>query len=451
MPRPAAHRPLDDPIDSLPKELVRSPQASSVSPRLPDRWVQPLMLLGLVSGSRVRRDLLRCTWVAALNELDGAARVIFVVGNGAEDATRSDVLSVRVDEQRLARTTGRRGAKIHGVSSYSTYSLYAKTMAFLRHAASQPEPVVVLGDDDIFVQPHALLSYAWTLVQAARRGADSPLGWGGSEWYAGRFDWYSWRTETMQATAYWRAHRGALFGAMANYRNCSPTGAGWIPTADGKSVVREASAPAPGQERCVGPFAFAKGPLAMLSAPVVRWLVTSERFARDVSHAAAIADGERPRGRPVDRVPQDVQMGYWLAAHPTLRYVVLPKKTGWADAFVEVTDLRRLLVGHRIPWDQMAWLTRHTRALWLRAPHVDLQLRCAGPLCPAGQCSHARQQVACAMELVVPPPTSTSAIGCTNCDCWAGEGHARVSSGGSCNFTRDYVPRLPDHCWQPRE
>ena len=85
-------------------------------------------------------------------------------------------------------------------SSYSTYSLYAKTMHFLRFAAEQPEPAVVLGDDDIFVAPRALLSYAWALTRAARdHGA---TGDGGADWYAGRFDWYSWRTETLQVTAH---------------------------------------------------------------------------------------------------------------------------------------------------------------------------------------------------------------------------------------------------------
>ena len=71
------------------------------------------------------------------------------------------------------------------------------------------------------------------------------------------------------ATAYWRSMRGALFGAQASYRNCSPTGAGWLPKPNGKGVDREATSASPGQERCVGPFAFTKGPLVMLSAPVV--------------------------------------------------------------------------------------------------------------------------------------------------------------------------------------
>ncbi len=225
--------------------------------------------------------MLRCTWVQALT-LMGGARLLFVVGEGAPDANRSDVLATPVGEQMLMRRVGAKQVKkIKGVTSYSTYSLYAKTMHFLRHAATQPEPVVVLGDDDIFVQPHALLSYAWALLREAQRPG-SPLGHGGGEWYAGRFDWYSWRTETMQATAYWRALRGALYGAMGAhgssiarppsldlplcvrgsnralaewYRNCSPTGAGWVRAADRKRVVREAPADAePPHERCVGPF-----------------------------------------------------------------------------------------------------------------------------------------------------------------------------------------------------
>ena len=78
--------------------------------------------------------------------------------------------------------------------------------------------------------------------------------------------------------------------------------------------------------------------------------------------AARLANGTRPYGRATERVPQDVQLGYWLSRHPSLRYVSLPRKTGWADAFVEVTDLRRLLVAHRVPWDQLAWLTGRTES-----------------------------------------------------------------------------------------
>ena len=440
-------------IDALQKELARAPSGSGApAPRLPTTWTQPLMLMGLVSASTTRRDVLRCTWIKLMPAR--AARILFVVGRGASDADRHDVFPVAIEELLLARQDKGSSARIRGISSYSTYSLYAKTMHFLRYAASQPEPVIVLGDDDIFVQPIALLTYVWTLLGSSHHGASSPLG---SEWYAGRFDWYSWRTETMQATAYWRALRGALYGAQYSFRNCSPSGAGWI--YQGKTIVREAAHADPGQERCVGPFAFAKGPLTVLSAPVVRWLVASARFAHDTARAASFASGTKPRGKTVDRVPQDVQMGYWLASHPTLRYVHLPKKTGWADAFVEVTDLRRLVVAHRVPWDQLAWLTQRTQHLWIRAPHVNLQLKCGGPPCPPGQCAHERQQMACAVELLLPPaeayPRESQRFvtaGCASCECWEAEGgRGRSLSGGQCNFSRAYVPQLPGHCsssWQ---
>ena len=184
---------------------------------------------------------------------------------------------------------------------------------------------------------------------------------------------------------------------------------------------------------------------------------------RDAAQAEAIANGLQPRGKNVERVPQDVQLGYWLAQHPTLRYVSLPRKTGWADAFVEVTDVRRLLVAHRVPWDQLAWLTTRTQRLWGHSRHVSLQLRCAGAPCPPGQCAHARGQVSCAAELLLPDPVANRslyatpaaratrsppplAMGCDACLCWEGRGAARRTSGGQCNFSRTYLPRLPAHC-----
>ena len=436
-------------LDVLPKLIVRS-QPGPPAPPLPTEWPSPIILMGLVSATQPRRDVLRCTWVKTLRRT-GAARVLFIIGVGAPDVHSSDVLPTPFGER---LQLGRR--KISGVSSYSTYSLYAKTMHFLKHAASQPEPVIVLGDDDVFLQPHALLGYTMAIIRASRRH-DSPLGANGGEWYAGRFDWYSWRTETMQATAYWRGLRGALYGAQEWYRNCSPTGAGWIRSGAKKLAVREAPAEVePPHERCVGPFAFAKGPLVMLSAPVVRWVVASAAFSRDVARAASIASGLKPRGRSVERVPQDVQLGYWLTQHPTLRYISLPRKTGWADAFEEVTDLRRLLIGHRIPWDQLAWLTTRTERLWSRSRAMSLTLRCAGAPCPPGQCSHARTQVSCATELLLPDPATnrssytdgepTLVMGCHNCRCWEGSGPARITSGGACNFSRTYVPRIPEHC-----
>ena len=88
--------------------------------------------------------------------------------------------------------------------------------------------------------------------------------------------------------------------------------------------------------------------------------------------------------------------------------------------------------------------------------------------------AHARGQVSCAAELIVPADNarvngsaSGSAqrhgrksdadrqaeepLGCSSCACWEGVGAARAYSGGQCNFTRTYSPTLPDHCWEPQQ
>lgn len=434
-------------LDILPKHFQRSPPGPPLPPT-PGSYDQPIMLIGIVSALQLRRDLLRCTWLRELSSI-GGTRTLFVVGANAGDSGSADVLPTHIEEQQLMRRAGRHSkqVKIHGVTSYSTYSLYAKTMHFLKYAAEQPEPIVSLVDDDVFLQPRALMSYAWTLLRASRLDSTPRGELGGGDWYAGRFDWYSWRTETLQPTAYWRGLRGALYGGSLPFRNCSPTGAGWIYGGkDGKQPLREAERPNAGAERCVGPFAFAKGPFAMLSTSAIRWLVASAAFERDVSLAAAIANGTRPRGLAVERVPQDVQMGYWLSSHPTLRYISIPRKTTWADAFVEVTDLQRLLIAHRVPWDQIGWLTSRTQRLWAVSP-ARLQFRCGGPPCPKRQCSHARGQVACAIDIVLgSAPPSLPSIGCNNCNCWEEFASGRVGAGGQCNFTRYYKPSLPTHC-----
>ena len=122
---------------------------------LPARFPRPLLLLGVVSGHALRRDVLRCTWLKALRgaRLRGAASVLFVVGINASDAGASDVLSVPVQEQLMIRKRRRAGGqsatqRFTAVSSYSTYSSYVKTVHFLRHAAGRPEPVIALADDE---------------------------------------------------------------------------------------------------------------------------------------------------------------------------------------------------------------------------------------------------------------------------------------------------------------
>ena len=104
-----------DPIDTLPKMLTRRtepPHERALQP--PPRPTAPYLLIGLVSALIGRRDALRCTWLRALRSGPhaGAARVLFVVGNGAEDAGRPDVLSTAVEEQRQSKQTGSRRVRV---------------------------------------------------------------------------------------------------------------------------------------------------------------------------------------------------------------------------------------------------------------------------------------------------------------------------------------------------
>ena len=248
-------------LDILPKHFQRSPPGPPLPPT-PGSYDQPIMLIGIVSALQLRRDLLRCTWLRELSSI-GGTRTLFVVGANAGDSGSADVLPTHIEEQQLMRRAGRHSkqVKIHGVTSYSTYSLYAKTMHFLKYAAEQPEPIVSLVDDDVFLQPRALMSYAWTLLRASRLDSTPRGELGGGDWYAGRFDWYSWRTETLQPTAYWRGLRGALYGGSLPFRNCSPTGAGWI--YGGRMVSNRyarPSGPMPGQSAASARLRLRRGP-----------------------------------------------------------------------------------------------------------------------------------------------------------------------------------------------
>ena len=476
-----ATRNVTDWLDVLPKWLRFCSSRQMHEARRPQK--KPILLLGLISGEPSRRELLRCTWMKSMST--AAVTLRFVVGRSAPEGQADDmILRVPVDEHRLMKSTvtaegGRRSATVHRSSTYSTYSSYLKLIHFLRYASSRPEPAVGIGDDDVFIQPQMLVSYIQLFLGTGMRSRSSSMEadaaqtdidaarlpphvnkWqpvnlhslNHGEWYAGLFEWYSWQTRTLQATGFHRSMLGALYGAVP--RNCSPNGAGWIP---GKQVELPTKdhPPLPGAGGCVGPFAFAKGPLALLGAPVVRWVVASAAFAFDVAQADRIAEGLVKTAWHVERIPQDVQLGFWLRAHPTLMIVNLPKRFAWADYWHDVWDLDRLLLGHRIPYDQLAWLSERSARKWKYASHLNVQLYCAGALCLSTDCAHAAGQRACAAEIAVVPTNETLTptgeplhMGCQSCSCWEGLGSAKRSSNGACNFSRTAIPELPEMCWQ---
>jgi hypothetical protein len=464
----------------------------------------------VLSGSHIRRNLVRCTWGGAMNAIPGTVRLRFVVGKNAEDSAMHDVLNVDVDEY-LQMKSAKSGQWVKNRGrTYSMYSTWVKFIWFLRYAARQPEEAVAFIDDDVFVQPHMLVAHIEVLRrQAAANPADR-------HWIAGAFEWYSVRSETFLASGWARDLQSALYKAQRPWRNCSPSGVGWNLRPQGEDTWEAPLDSRKPVDACYGPFGFIKGPLMLLSSSVIRWdlpvrcrlcsaacgvgrlslnpchptrsprplsrtklhtqslavplhphrwAVSSTTFDADVARAARLAEGRQklPLGSAkFERLPQDVMLGYWLRSFPGLRYVRLPFFSAWCEEFRHIGELRRLLVAHRVPWDQFAWLTEHTERIWrnaptLPAPPVAARMRCTGAPCQPGLCAHLQTQRACAIDLTVTvkgaeaPDGEVRAVhedaGCTRCNCWVSEGGTRSFAGGKCNFSRSAVPQLPAHCW----
>ena len=139
------------------KRLRRSINALALRRQDPPRLHQPsLLLLGIISVSVERRSLLRCTWVKMLEPLP--ARVRFVLGRNASDAGAPDTLQVPVEERLLAASSNRARTRSASGATYSSLSSFLKTYHFLKFAAGEPEPLVGLADDDVFISPQMLVA-----------------------------------------------------------------------------------------------------------------------------------------------------------------------------------------------------------------------------------------------------------------------------------------------------
>ena len=366
-----------------------------------------------------------------------------MVGRGASDVNGSDVLQTPVDEHLLVASANRHSTRAVRGATYSSLSSFFKTRHFLRYAANAPEPIIAIGDDDIFVQPHMLLAHAIMLSEELTNDGEI------APFVSGAVEWYSWREETMVATGWERGAQGAGIKAQVSWRNCTPDGGIRTTSRDGE---QRGSRPVTSHDRCFGPLPFSKGPLVLLSAPVVRWLNASALVARDISQAAGLAAGRMPvyRGTGSGRIPQDVSLGFWLSRHPTLQVVELQPFTAWCDRWKFVGDLGRLLIAHRVPWDRLAWLTQSTQRLWNDlGGEAKGKLTCSGPVCRPGRCAVARGQTACHMEIALPSPRADMPdFGCFACQCWQ-RSHAssdRTWLNGTCRFSRTSKPHLPQDC-----
>ena len=326
-------------------------------------------------SSARRRALLRCTWLK-LGGGSAGLRVKFVVGHGRPLEDSADLLVVNVTEgERMRSDTDPRNCPAGKICTGSV-ATYWKLAAFLRYAATQPEPMIGRGDDDVLLSPPMLLAHASLLARLSQ-----PV-------FAGVFEWYSWRTQTLHSTGFGLSAGAARHGRKKVWRNC---------TSARKALGHDAaqhpvSLTTPRQpDLCVGPLAFAKGPLVMLSSSAVRWLVRSPLFSRDLKRAREMMDGRAPpyHGPGSGRIDDDVQLGYWMAQLPHLRVVGFRRYMAWHDRWkAGVTGyLPRLLQAHKVPWDKQRTLCNQTRAVWSKARRASVSLHCdSSP--PCRDCAH---------------------------------------------------------------
>jgi hypothetical protein len=276
---------------------------------------KPLLLLGLMSRDAARRRLLRCTWVGALPP---AVRMRFVLGEGspAPDSGRHDVIVLPIAEQS---------------SGSGRISTYLKVMAFMRYAATQPEPLVrppllhllhhfspspapspphlrlhhlhlqhlqvAKGDDDIFVVPQMLAAYAEILARLAAQPGREHL-------VAGTFDWFNFKPATLDTVGWGRLRTGAALVSSPSltapqlrdrcrgngFCNCSTGGGGYVYNGWDLTEARQPRELRLDKRNCVGPFAFANGALKFFSTATVRWLVRSAPFEADIRYAEELAN-----------------------------------------------------------------------------------------------------------------------------------------------------------------
>ncbi|KAL3895784.1 MAG: hypothetical protein SGPRY_013428, partial [Prymnesium sp.] len=199
---------------------------------------------------------------------------------------------------------------------------------FLEYAAKQPEPMVGRADDDVFISSPMLLAHTSLLLEYARSAASPYV-------YAGVFEWYSWRTGTLKSTGFGLSAGAARTRRKKAWRNCSATGA--------RTSVADP---------CVGPLAFAKGPLMLISTAAVRAVVQGAHFTRDVERARALANGSATQysGPGSGRIDDDVQLGYWLSQIAGLSVVTFRRYASWHDRWKQgvMNMLNHLLLAHKV-------------------------------------------------------------------------------------------------------
>lgn len=304
--------------------------------------------------------------------------------------------------------------------------------------------------------------------------------------YSGVFNWFCYLPRALELRAWGHSWRAALQDAQEEKHNCSPSGVGWA--WDGVALreagtmgIRDAGAmdaAAPGRHRlhrrdasvgsgCFGPFPFAKGPLYFVSRDAIQWLVDSPSFGKDARLVEDVYDEARERARRADHASgrddeaeelwervallEDAHMGFWLSHHPSLRLVTLQQYGAWCDHFGEVSQLSRLLMAHRVPWEHYSWLSRLGRDVGDERSRVRHRWQCAsggvlGTAHTVASWLPARSQQACALEVQLRPRVEGRCYRCV-CNGSSVPSHAVESMRRTrCHFARQEAPRTPEHC-----
>ncbi len=297
-------------------------------------------LFGVISGSVSRRNFLR-SWFSAIPQ---GARLIFVVSSLTRNAEKKDLLRVNVSEFR--------GIIRHSASGTpsGTLTVLFKLIALLHHFERSAEDWLIRMDDDVVVNLQRSVRFASELRH-------HPLV------YAGVFEWYN-MLPTLRATGHAYGVEGSR-GAGKFRFNCS---ASYI------------------SSRCVGPFAFAKGPWVLLSKAAVRKVLDSEIY--HVTHGTA------DRTQKVQhRIHDDALLGMWLSLVPNLTYVRVPRKTVWYDRSPPVFRAGHVLVGHKAKQVCSEDALRH-----VEAKHPVRSYRCIEEP-PCRLCLHRSTQRSCTLDL----------------------------------------------------
>lgn len=253
-----------------------------------------LVLLGVINGQSSRRHIIRRAFTGL-----HALRVLFVVTEQCREVA-DDLLRVSGIRERVGVVQWKPGETPSG-----TRTSVQKTIAFLEYAAAQrTSRWVARMDDDVFVHPTLIGRYT-SLIPDERA-------------IVGVYEWYNVVQASLVATGHGYGARGSRgFGRALH--NCSPT-----PNSD-----------------CVGPVAFAKGPLVLMTTVTARAAIGTSEFAR----TKKIVNGAY---NPRKRIHDDVLMGWWVSRVPNVTYVRIPRKRVWLDRTPDSIDLTTTICAHKM-------------------------------------------------------------------------------------------------------